>query len=128
MLLEPIYEADFSHYSFGFRPNRCTMDAIKCIIWSTQENKKYFWVIEGDISSYFDTINHRRMMQILKQHIKDKRVLDLIWKFLRAGVMEKKLFRDTKCGTSQGGIISPLLANIYGRLFGRKGTVAWMLS
>jgi RNA-directed DNA polymerase len=81
--------------------------------WSTQENKKYFWVIEGDISSYFDTINHRRMMQILRQHIKDKRVLDLVWKFLRAGVMEKKLFRDTKCGTPQGGIFSPLLANIY---------------
>ncbi len=91
MVLEPIYEAKFSLYSFGFRPNRCTMDAIKCIIWSTHERKKYFWVIEGDISSYFDTINHRRMMQILRQHIKDKRVLDLIWKFLRAGVMEKKL-------------------------------------
>jgi RNA-directed DNA polymerase len=113
MVLEPIYEAKFSLYSFGFRPNRCTMDAIKCITWSTQERKKYFWAIEGDISSYFDTINHRRMMKILRQRIKDKRVLDLIWKFLRAGVMEKKLFRDTKCGTPQGGIFSPLLANIY---------------
>jgi retron-type reverse transcriptase len=61
MILEPIYEADFSQYSFGFRPNRCTMDAIKCVLWSTQENKKCFWVIEGDISSYFDTINHRRL-------------------------------------------------------------------
>jgi retron-type reverse transcriptase len=104
------------------------MDAIKCLIWSTQECKKYFWVIEGDISSYFDTINHRQLMQLLRQRIKDKRVLDLIWKFLRAGVMEKKLFQDTKRGTPQGGIISPLLANIYGRLFGRKGTVALMLS
>jgi RNA-directed DNA polymerase len=113
MVLEPIYEADFSPYSFGFRPNRCTMDAIKCIIWSTQECKKYFWVIEGDISSYFDTINHRQLMQLLRQRIKDKGVLDLIWKFLRAGVMEKKLFQDTKRGTPQGGIISPLLANIY---------------
>jgi RNA-directed DNA polymerase len=107
MVLEPIYEAKFSLYSFGFRPNRCTMDAIKCITWSTQERKKYFWVIEGDISSYFDTIKHRRMMQILRQHIKDRRVLDLIWKFLRAGVMEKKLFRDTKYGTPQGGILTP---------------------
>jgi RNA-directed DNA polymerase len=79
MILEPIYEAKFSLYSFGFRPNHCTMDAIKCIIWSTQEHKKYFWVIEGDISSYFDTINHRRMMKILRQHIKDKRVLGARW-------------------------------------------------
>jgi retron-type reverse transcriptase len=54
MALEPICEADFSQYSFGFRPCRCTMDAVKCITWSTQEHKKYFWVIEGDISAYFD--------------------------------------------------------------------------
>ena len=74
MVLEPIYEAKFNLYSFGFRPNRCTMDVIKCITWSTQEHKKYFWVIEGDISSYFDTINHRQMMQTLRQRIKDKQV------------------------------------------------------
>jgi retron-type reverse transcriptase len=54
MALEPIYEADFSQYSFGFRPNRRTMDAIASITWATQEHKKYFWVIEGDISAYFD--------------------------------------------------------------------------
>ena len=54
MILEPIFEADFSQYSFGFRPNRCTMDAIKSITWSTQEHKKFFWIIEGDVSSYFD--------------------------------------------------------------------------
>ena len=54
MILEPIYEAEFSPYSFGFRPNRRTMDAIKCIIWSAQESKKFFWIIEGDIASYFD--------------------------------------------------------------------------
>jgi group II intron reverse transcriptase/maturase len=113
MILEPIYEADFSQYSFGFRPNHCTMDAIKCITWSTQEHKKNFWVIEGDISSYFDTINHRRLIKILRRRIKDDKIIRLIWKFLRAGVMERKLFRDTKLGTPQGGIISPLLANIY---------------
>jgi len=113
MVLEPIYEADFSQYSFGFRPNRRTMDAIKCITWSTQEIKKYFWVIEGDISSYFDTINHRKLMRLLRKRVRDERLLNLIWKFLRAGVMERKLFRDTKLGTPQGGIISPLLANVY---------------
>jgi RNA-directed DNA polymerase len=113
MVLEPIYEADFRQYSFGFRPNRCTMDAIKCILWSAQEHKKYFWIIEGDIFSYFDTINHRKMVKLLKHRIEDNAVLTLLWKFLRAGVMEKKLFQDTKLGTPQGGIVSPLLANIY---------------
>jgi group II intron reverse transcriptase/maturase len=113
MVLEPIYEADFGQYSFGFRPNRCTMDAIKCITWSTQEHKKYFWVIEGDISSYFDTINHRTLIRLLRVRIADEKLLNLIWKFLQAGVMERKLFKDTKLGTPQGGIISPLLANVY---------------
>jgi RNA-directed DNA polymerase len=113
MTLEPIYEADFGQYSFGFRPNRCTMDAVKCIAWSTQEHKKYFWVIEGDISSYFDTINHRKLTKLLRKRVKDERLLNLTWKFLRAGVMERKLFRDTRLGTPQGGIISPLLANVY---------------
>ena len=112
-VLEPIYEGDFIQYSFGFRPNRCTMDAIKCIMWSAQENKRYFWILEGDISSYFDTINHKKLMKILKRRIKDKKILQLIWKFLKAGVMENKTFRDTNKGTPQGGILSPLLANIY---------------
>ena len=113
MVLEPIFEADFSPYSFGFRPTRRTMDAIKCITWSTQEHKKYLWVIEGDISSYFDTIYHPKLLRLLGRRVKDKKTLRLIWKFLRAGVMEKRTFRDTTLGTPQGGIVSPLLANIY---------------
>jgi len=113
MILEPIYEAGFSQYSFGFRPNRCTMDAIMCIHWSTQECKKYFWVIEGDISSYFDTIHHGKLLKLLRRKIADEKLLKLIWKFLRAGVMERKLFKDTVLGTPQGGIVSPLLANVY---------------
>jgi group II intron reverse transcriptase/maturase len=113
MILEPIYEADFDKYSYGFRPNRCTMDAIKCVTWYANERLKYLWVIEGDISSYFDTINHRKLVKILRKRIEDEKIIDLIQKFLRAGVMEGKLFRDTKLGTPQGGIISPLLANIY---------------
>src|SRR5713226_2218863 len=96
MVLEPLYEADFSPYSFGFRPNRRTMDAIKCITWSTQESKKYFWVIEGDISAYFDTINHKKLMKLLEGRIVDRKLLSLIWKFLRSGVMERKLFKNTR--------------------------------
>jgi RNA-directed DNA polymerase len=113
MILEPIYEADFSQNSFGFRPNRRTMDAVKYIATCTLPHQRYFWIIEGDISSYFDTINHRRLVKVLRRRIKDEKILRLIWKFLKAGVMEGKLFRDTKAGTPQGGIISPLLANIY---------------
>jgi group II intron reverse transcriptase/maturase len=113
MVLEPIYEADFSQYSFGFRPNRSTLDALSYIRWSSTERKKYFWVIEGDISSYFDTICHKRLLKLMAHRIKDGKILRLTQKFLQAGVMEGKLFKDTKEGTPQGGIVSPLLANIY---------------
>jgi group II intron reverse transcriptase/maturase len=113
MALEPIFEADFCQNSFGFRPGRRTMDVLKYIWWTTTERKKFFWVIEGDISSYFDTISHRKLTKLLRRRIGDEKMLDLIWKFLRAGVMERQLFKDTKTGTPQGGIISPLLANVY---------------
>jgi RNA-directed DNA polymerase len=113
MALEPIYEADFNQYSFGFRPNRCTMDAIRAVTWATIGGKKFFWIIEGDISAYFDTISHRKLMGLLRKRISDERLLSLIWKFLRAGVMERRLFKGTSLGTPQGGIISPLLANVY---------------
>lgn len=113
MILEPIFEADFSQNSYGFRPNRRTLDAIIHLGLRSNNQGKYFWVIEGDISSYFDTINHRKLLRCIKRRIKDEKILRLIWKFLRAGVMEKKLFRATHLGTPQGGIISPLLANIY---------------
>jgi RNA-directed DNA polymerase len=113
MILEPIFEADFSQYSFGFRPTRRTMDAARYIQWSTTETKKFFWIIEGDIASYFDSIHHPKLIRLVGRRIKDKKILRRIWKFLRSGVMEKRTFRDTTLGTPQGGIISPLLANIY---------------
>jgi len=113
MVLEPIYEADFRQSSFGFRPNRCTMDAINRILFATQETARFNWIIEGDISAYFDTINHRKLISLLRRRVKDERLLKLIWKFLRAGVMERRLFKNTELGTPQGGIISPLLANVY---------------
>jgi RNA-directed DNA polymerase len=104
MILEPIFEADFSQYSFGFRPTRRTMDAVRYIQWSTTERKKFFWIIEGDIASYFDTIHHPKLIRLVGRRIKDKKILRLIWKFLRSGVMEKRTFRDTILGTPQGGI------------------------
>ena len=114
MTLEPIFEADFHDRSYGFRPNRRTMDAIAYIRQRlVSRHSTYFWVIEGDISSYFDTICHRRLLRLVRRRVKDEKLLDLIWKFLRAGVMEGKLFRDTQRGVPQGGIFSPLLANVY---------------
>jgi group II intron reverse transcriptase/maturase len=113
MVLEPIFEADFVQTSYGFRPNRCTLDAVQRILWAAREPRKYFWVIEGDIASYFDTIHHRKLMELLRRRVADDKVLDLVWWFLRAGVMERNVLRATTEGTPQGGIISPLLANVY---------------
>ena len=75
--------------------------------------KTYQWVIEGDIASYFDTIPHRRLIKAINKRVADRDIRELLWKFLRAGVMYQKKVQETLNGTPQGGIISPLLANIY---------------
>jgi group II intron reverse transcriptase/maturase len=115
MILEPIWEADFSTHSYGFRPNRSTYDAIAYIGGRLTGNSgmSYQWVIEGDITSYFDTIPHKALMKAVKKRIADRNIRDLLWKFLRAGVLHQGIFQETLTGTPQGGIISPLLANIY---------------
>jgi RNA-directed DNA polymerase len=115
MILEPIWEADFSERSYGFRPNRSTYDAIAYLSNRLAGNGgwKFQWVIEGDISSYFDTIPQRRLIKAIKKRVADRDIRDLLWKFLRAGVMEKGKQHETLTGVPQGGIMSPLLANIY---------------
>lgn len=114
MALEPIWEADFSRHAYGFRPNRSTYDAMAYIGNHLTGNSWTFqWVIEGDIKSYFDTIPHRRLMKAVKNRVADKDIRILLWKFLRAGVMKQGVRKDTLTGTPQGGIVSPLLANIY---------------
>jgi len=115
MILEPIWESDFSKYSYGFRPNRSTYDAIAYLgnRLASYGADSYQWVIEGDISSYFDTIPHRRLIKAVKRRVADRDIRDLLWKFLRAGVMVAGARRETLTGTPQGGIASPLLANIY---------------
>lgn len=113
MVLEPIYESDFSQYSFGFRPNRSTMDAFQVIKMTITEQKKYFWVIDTDIKGFFDNVDHQTLEQIVQERIKDKQIRDLIWEFLKAGIMEEGEYRHSMLGTPQGGIVSPLLANIY---------------
>jgi RNA-directed DNA polymerase len=115
MVLEPIWEADFSRHSYGFRPNRSTKDAIAYIgsRLTTRHSTGYGWIIEGDIQSFFDTISHRKLMRLVRNRVRDKKMLSLIWKFLRAGIMEQGSIRHSAIGTPQGGIVSPLLANIY---------------
>jgi len=69
--------------------------------------------VEGDIKSYFDSIPHQKLMKCVKKRVDDRKIQDIMWKLLRAGVLEKDIYQDTLTGTPQGGIISPLLANIY---------------
>jgi len=115
LILEPIWEADFSIHSYGFRPNRSTYDAMTYIGNRLTGNggALYQWVIEGDIASYFDTIPQRRLMKAVKKRVADRNIRNLLWKFLRAGVMHQGTIQATLTGTPQGGIVSPLLANIY---------------
>src|SRR6266436_989644 len=114
MILAPIWEADFSIHSYGFRPNRSTYDAIASIgNRLAGQGSIYQWVIEGDIKSYFDTIPHRKLIKAVKKRVADRKIRDLLWKFLRAGVMHRGQFAETLTGTPQGGVRSPLLANLY---------------
>jgi len=113
MILEPIFEADFLECSYGFRPGRRTMDCLVPIWRQVTRTSKYYWVIEGDIRACFCSVNHRILMSLLRKRIADKRILKVIEAFLKAGVMEGQLFQHTEVGTQQGGILSPLMANLY---------------
>ncbi len=127
-ILDPIYEADFQHHSYGFRKGRCTMDAIAVIMPLFNESVKHFYVVEGDLESYFDTVNHRKLLSFLKKRIADRDMIDLIAKFLKAGVMEDGLFVRTEAGVPQGGVISPLLANVYLNEFDKWAEEKWNIS
>ena len=124
-ILDPIYESDFYQHSYGFRKGRRTMDAIGNLMPLFYANAKYFYVIEGDLQSYFDTVHHRTLMKLLRRRLKDRALMDLIWKFLKSGVMEGGLFARTDSGVPQGGVISPLLANVYLNEFDRWAAAQW---
>ena len=111
LVLEPIFEADFAPCSYGFRPKRRAQDAIEEIFFYTTHG--YEWTLEGDIKSCFDEIDHTALMNRVRNRIGDKRVLSLVKAFLKSGILgEDQVMRDTVTGTPQGGILSPLLANI----------------
>lgn len=109
-ILEAIYEPLFSENSHGFRPNRSCHTALMQIKRTCTGSS---WVIEGDIQSYFDTIDHEIMIKILNRKIDDGRFLELIMRFLKAGYMENGIAYNTITGAPQGGIVSPILSNIY---------------
>ncbi|MBQ7445813.1 MAG: group II intron reverse transcriptase/maturase [Clostridia bacterium] len=110
-VLSPGYERYFSEFSYGFRPNRDCHGAIARAL--EYLNEGYEWVIDLDIEKYFDTVNHDKLVSILREHINDAPTLHLIRSFLKAGVMENGLASPTTEGVPQGGPLSPVLSNVY---------------
>ena len=112
MLIEPIYEQEFYDFSYGFRPRRSAHDALDTLhegLWSMGGG----FVLDVDIKSFFDTLRHEELRNLLRQRVVDGVVVRLIGKWLRAGVLEDGAVRHSKTGCPQGGVISPLLSNIY---------------
>ena len=113
LVLEPIFEAEFLPCSYGFRPKRRTHDAVAEVRFFTTRPRCYEWIVEGDIKACFDEIAHPALMDRVRRRVGDKRVLVLVKAFLKAGILtEERHLEDTTAGTPQGGILSPLLANV----------------
>lgn len=111
MVLEPIYEAEFIGISYGFRPGRSQHDALDALAVAIE--RKVNWVLDADIEAFFDTIDHRHLQAFVEHRIGDTRMVRLLMKWAKAGVLEDGKRHETDRGTPQGGIISPLLANLY---------------
>jgi RNA-directed DNA polymerase len=109
--MTPIFEPRFSAHSYGFRPGRSAHDAVRAAQAYAQEGRD--WVVDFDISKFFDQVNHDTVMHQIAQVIRDQRVLHLIGQYLRSGMMVEGVVIATEQGTPQGGPLSPLLANIY---------------
>jgi RNA-directed DNA polymerase len=111
IVLEPVFEADMLACSFGFRPKRATHDALQVLIEESWQGRR--WVVETDVADCFGSIPHSGLMSAVEERVSDRRMLALLRAFLRAGVMEQGSVRRPVTGTPQGGVVSPLLANVY---------------
>ena len=114
MAMEPIWESDFHRASYGFRPERSVHHAVRTVKLQLQDctDTRGRWVIEGDLASYFDTVHHKLLVKSVKRRIRDKRFVDLLWRILKAGHIDRDLFKASSEGVPQGGVLSPLLSNI----------------
>jgi RNA-directed DNA polymerase len=121
--LEPVWEARFEETSYGFRPGRGCQDAIAKIYLLANSKGRKRWVVDADIQGCFDNVSHDQLLAAIGSFPGR----ELIKQWLKAGYVDNGVFHDTPTGTGQGSVISPLLANVAGRLFGRIGTVASML-
>ncbi len=111
IVIEPVFEADFLPCSFGFRPQRAQQDALQVLIDEAWQGRR--WVVESDVASCFEAIPHDRLLQAVEERICDRHVLKLLRGMLRAGVMQDGAVHRPVTGTPQGGVVSPLLANVY---------------
>jgi group II intron reverse transcriptase/maturase len=111
-ILNQIYEADFLGFSYGSRPGRSQHQALDALVVG-MERRQVNWVLDADIRGFFDNVDHEWMLRFLQHRIADRRILRLIQKWLKAGVSEDGVWSETKVGTPQGAVASPLLANIY---------------
>jgi group II intron reverse transcriptase/maturase len=112
MALEAVYEQDFLDCSYGFRPGRSAHQALE-VLWNTTMEMGGGWIVEVDIARFFDTLDHAQLREILRRRVSDGVLLRLIGKWLNAGVMESGELSYPDAGTPQGGVVSPLLANVY---------------
>src|SRR5271154_3478844 len=111
-ILNQIYEVDFKGFSYGFRPGRSPHQALDALVVGL-ERKKVNWVLDADIRGFFDNMSHEWTMKFIEHRVADRRILRLIQKWLKAGVSEDGQWSETKQGTPQGAVVSPLLANVY---------------